>query len=180
MSYADKLRDPRWKAFRDDFIRQVKRQRRLADPEADDDWCEGCGFTADPFHAHHRIYIEGREPWEYSFDCLSALCAGCHERIHRVEKIARRLIIESEPHVLYELEEFLEEFEKCENRKLAARCAYRAALRVQEAERTGASFSVSGIKEMALACLARYSAMVTALEKSEISDFEAQDKFYGE
>lgn len=180
MTYAEKLKDPRWIEFRERFLSNLFYKRREVSPDSDDDWCEGCGLPANHFHVHHRIYIKGREPWEYSFDCLSALCPDCHKRVHRVEKIARALILESEPHVLYELEEFFEEFAKCENRKLAARCAYRGAVRVQEAERSGARMTVSGIRDMARGCVERYSAILAALDDPETSDFEAQTAFYAE
>ncbi|MDA0698006.1 MAG: hypothetical protein O2793_16620 [Proteobacteria bacterium] len=33
---------------------------------------------------HHRIYIEGRKPWEYNFSDCEILCSGCHARDHGI------------------------------------------------------------------------------------------------
>ena len=33
-------------------------------------------------HAHHKHYILGRLPWEYSTDELTTLCNECHVQIH--------------------------------------------------------------------------------------------------
>jgi 5-methylcytosine-specific restriction endonuclease McrA len=33
-------------------------------------------------HVHHKYYIEGRNPWEYSNDALITLCETCHDEKH--------------------------------------------------------------------------------------------------
>jgi 5-methylcytosine-specific restriction endonuclease McrA len=46
--------------------------------------CEKCGNAQDeiPLHAHHRIYVTGRMPWQYDRDDLAALCDHCHAEEH--------------------------------------------------------------------------------------------------
>lgn len=70
MSYADKLRRPEW------------REKRAAILKRADGRCERCMDKPDRFHVHHKIYIAGRQPWEYKDDQLIALCPPCHEFAH--------------------------------------------------------------------------------------------------
>ncbi len=69
MSYADKLRRPEWQEKRAAIL---KRAREL---------CENCG-EGGRLHVHHKLYIAGREPWEYKDDQLIALCPSCHKYAH--------------------------------------------------------------------------------------------------
>lgn len=69
MSYADKLRRPEWQEKRAAII---KRAEGL---------CERCGEQG-RLHVHHKLYISGRQPWEYRDDQLIALCPSCHEFAH--------------------------------------------------------------------------------------------------
>lgn len=36
-------------------------------------------------HVHHKYYIMGKKPWDYSNETLVALCSDCHERIHKLK-----------------------------------------------------------------------------------------------
>lgn len=69
MSYADLLRDPRW---------QKKRLEVLNRAEFT---CEQCEDSDSTLHVHHRYYVRGRKPWEYSDDALQCLCETCHKRV---------------------------------------------------------------------------------------------------
>jgi len=70
MTYADKLRDPRW-------------QRRRLEIFQRDGWrCQFCKATTKTLHVHHREYISGREPWEYADNLLVTACEDCHEDEH--------------------------------------------------------------------------------------------------
>lgn len=70
--YADLLRDPRW---------QKRRLERLSS----EGWmCQQCGDNSKQLHVHHRVYLDGRSPWEYSDPDLLVLCSTDHDRIHKV------------------------------------------------------------------------------------------------
>jgi hypothetical protein len=70
INYAQKLLDPRW---------QKKRLEVLESAE----WsCEMCGDSQSTLHVHHKQYIKGRDPWEYSRGQLTVLCRSCHGSHH--------------------------------------------------------------------------------------------------
>lgn len=68
MTYAEKLRDPRWQ------------KKRLEIFHRDDFACQLCGSSAKELQVHHKRYISKREPWEYENADLTALCRECHEK----------------------------------------------------------------------------------------------------
>lgn len=67
MSYADKLKDPRWQ------------KKRLEIFETHGWRCEDCGTKTRTLHVHHCFYIRALEPWEHGSDLLMCLCDVCHE-----------------------------------------------------------------------------------------------------
>jgi len=70
MTYAEKLKDPRWQKKRLDIMNR-------------DDWkCNGCNRKDITLHVHHKEYINGRKPWEYDDDNFMTLCESCHGIIH--------------------------------------------------------------------------------------------------
>lgn len=69
-SYWEKLKDPRWQ------------RKRLEKMQQQDFACEGCYDTEATLHVHHKIYIKGREPWEYDLNQLALLCESCHQEEH--------------------------------------------------------------------------------------------------
>ena len=69
MTYAEKLKDPRWQIKRSQTINYYGNK------------CEYCGSTEN-IHVHHRKYISGLEPWDYDIEDLQLLCADCHEQEH--------------------------------------------------------------------------------------------------
>lgn len=89
MTYAEKLRDPRW---------QRKRLEKL-------EWsrweCDCCGTAKKTLHVHHRRYIKGREPWDYSIDELSTYCEDCHTERHWVEDRIKEVVFGSQLHTAF-------------------------------------------------------------------------------
>lgn len=46
-------------------------------------------------NVHHKLYVRGKKPWEYSEDNLITLCESCHKETHLKEKIPIYRIINS-------------------------------------------------------------------------------------
>jgi 5-methylcytosine-specific restriction endonuclease McrA len=91
MTYAEKLKDPRWQ------------KKRLQILERDNWQCQSallCQIDVEPLeptnclkeffvwkrdrsnptlHVHHKKYRKGADPWDYPDDELITLCAPCHE-----------------------------------------------------------------------------------------------------
>jgi len=80
MSYASKLKDPRWIELRDKAIKHY-----------DGCNCFGCG-CAESIHVHHDKYDYSKEPWEYTVDDLSLLCNVCHENYHKNNKLLKKIL----------------------------------------------------------------------------------------
>ncbi len=76
MSYAEKLKDPRWQ------------KKRLQIMERDGWRCTECGDPNTTLHVHHLLYLPGREPWEYYDEFLITLCEDCHEREVHEDNVA--------------------------------------------------------------------------------------------
>lgn len=64
--------------------------------EAADFRCERCGSTDQQLHAHHKLYLKGRKPWEYDRRLLECLCDDCHRRAHE-EQEQLALIVAQQP-----------------------------------------------------------------------------------
>ncbi len=82
------------------------KEMRLAAIEHAGDLCEACGRTAKSgavLQLHHKKYIRGMLPWEYSFAELSVLCKGCHAEIHGVIFATSNWEVQGEPNDLGEL-----------------------------------------------------------------------------
>ena len=70
MTYAEKLRDPRWRAT------SLRIRRR-------DGWkCIKCGTTRRRLDVHHTRYLPKRDPWDYPDHMMVTLCRPCHEDQH--------------------------------------------------------------------------------------------------
>lgn len=67
MNYSEKLRDPRWQ------------KKRLKILERDNFTCLNCNSDNVSLSVHHKEYIKGSEPWEYSDKYLVTLCQPCHD-----------------------------------------------------------------------------------------------------
>ena len=69
-NYAERLKHPLWQRKRLHVLQRA-------------DWtCQACGSTSTQLHAHHKVYIKGRLPWDYPDNLLECLCDPCHERAH--------------------------------------------------------------------------------------------------
>jgi len=65
---------PEWLAFRERVL------------ESDGYRCRACDRPASPkviLQVHHKKYVDGRKPWEYSPAEVESLCRGCHGSRHR-------------------------------------------------------------------------------------------------
>jgi hypothetical protein len=85
-TYSDKLQDPRWQ------------KKRLVILQRDGFTCQSCCDMENTLHVHHRLYISGRDPWDYPDGLLVTLCKDCHER--------ERIVV---PNCLAEIEDALKE-----------------------------------------------------------------------
>lgn len=65
MTYAQKLRDPRWQ------------KKRLLILERDGWTCLECGSKDKCLNVHHVVYRK-IDPWEYPDHLLQTLCEECH------------------------------------------------------------------------------------------------------
>lgn len=66
MTYAQKLRDPRWQ------------RKRLEILERDGWKCCCCHRADQTLQVHHLIYAR-RDPWDYPNEVYQTLCEDCHE-----------------------------------------------------------------------------------------------------
>lgn len=64
MTYAEKLKDPRWQ------------RKRLKILERDDWTCLLCQDTKETLHVHHQSY--NGNPWDVKDDYLFTYCCVCH------------------------------------------------------------------------------------------------------
>lgn len=68
MTYAEKLKDPRWQKRRLEVFNKA-------------DWkCEDCGAGDKELQVHHCYYIRSLEPWEHGNDLLICVCPDCHKK----------------------------------------------------------------------------------------------------
>ncbi len=70
MTYAEKLKDPRWQ------------KKRLEILSRDNFTCHNCGDTTLTLHVHHLYYFKDEEPWEAEDMALETLCCECHKIQH--------------------------------------------------------------------------------------------------
>jgi hypothetical protein len=135
MTYAEKLKDHRWIAFRNDYIE--RRRGRELELEIR---CDDCGQEDPPIvHVHHRLY-DDREPWDYDDSELFLLCKDCHEQVHAFEKRIRRFVIAIHPSVLDEFAGFLDALEECQNPHLMKLCLARAKNTIRHISQGGDEF----------------------------------------
>ena len=69
-TWAQQLRDPRWKAC----AKRIK--------ERDGNKCTRCGKTSG-LQVHHKEYWSGLMAWEYPPHLLETLCGDHHQLVHR-------------------------------------------------------------------------------------------------
>lgn len=83
MTYAEKLKDPRWQ------------KKRLEILSRDYFMCKICGDESNTLHVHHKIYEYGKDPWDYDNSLLVTLCADCHESEGDFIKEYSKLLIDT-------------------------------------------------------------------------------------
>lgn len=71
MTYAEKLRDPRWQ------------KKRLEVMNRDGFKCKSCGDATSTLNVHHKYYEKGAMPWDYPETALVTLCEKCHGRTEK-------------------------------------------------------------------------------------------------
>lgn len=84
MTYAQKLRDPRWQ------------KKRLEILNRDNFKCTQCGDSESTLSVHHKRYFKGREPWEYDGNLLITVCDNCHKTIEFHKELALDFIAEGD------------------------------------------------------------------------------------
>lgn len=67
MTYSEKLKDIRWQ------------KKRLCILSRDQWICQYCLVENKPLNVHHKVYIKGRDPWNYPGEVLISLCDNCHK-----------------------------------------------------------------------------------------------------
>lgn len=68
--YRQLLQDPRWQ------------QRRLEVLQKADWRCSRCRSQKANLQVHHKHYVAGLKPWDYTDEQLVVLCGDCHELQH--------------------------------------------------------------------------------------------------
>lgn len=68
MTYAEKLKDPRWQ------------KKRLEIMQRDQWTCRLCGSTTETLNVHHVYYEKGFDVWQYPDFALLTLCEECHQK----------------------------------------------------------------------------------------------------
>lgn len=66
MTYAEKLKHPKWQ------------KKRLEILNRDNFMCRCCGNTELTLHVHHFTYLKGRQPWDYENSNFITMCEDCH------------------------------------------------------------------------------------------------------
>lgn len=89
MTYAEKLKDPRWQ------------KKRLEVMQRDGFKCQMCGDTEQTLHVHHENYRKGAKPWDYELHELRCFCEDCHEKVEMNIGIARTICCEIDVHHLF-------------------------------------------------------------------------------
>ena len=75
-NYSDLLKNDEWK------------KKRIIILKRDNFTCTKCKNKDTVLHVHHKIYIQGRNPWDYESKYLVTLCGSCHSNLHETKKIA--------------------------------------------------------------------------------------------
>jgi len=80
MTYAEKLKDPRWQ------------KKRLEVMQRDEFTCQFCKNFKGPLHVHHKTYEYNVSPWDYEDSNFITLCEDCHKN-EELQKIYFNLSI---------------------------------------------------------------------------------------
>jgi len=80
MTYAEKLKDPRWQ------------KKRLSILNRDEFKCTLCGDDQSCLHVHHTYYKNGVDIWDYPDESLLTHCEYCHFVVEYLKKENSALI----------------------------------------------------------------------------------------
>lgn len=95
MTYADKLRDPRWQ------------RKRLEVLNSSDFMCRDCGAKDKTLHVHHAYYEMGRDPWDYPDMALIPVCEECHESRQAQQNYVLMLLANFDPATIFRVQGYL-------------------------------------------------------------------------
>lgn len=87
MTYAEKLKNPKWQ------------KKRLEVLQRDNFTCCLCSDAETTLHVHHKTYKKGVDVWDYPNDNFQTLCEDCHALVGfmkfyitiRVEKMGKNI-----------------------------------------------------------------------------------------
>lgn len=100
LSYAEKLRDPRWQKVRLEVLDRAS-------------WrCGICCKKDKTLHVHHGYYEKGLDPWEYETQTLWSLCEDCHKKTETVLRNIREQLGTIHPQSLPAILGILEAFNR--------------------------------------------------------------------
>lgn len=101
--YKKRLLDPRWQKMRLEILNR------------DEFTCQSCGDSESTLHVHHRYYISGNMPWEYSPKALITLCYSCHDMETQELNNSKQRLIRALSHWGFSFTEFDRISEALEN-----------------------------------------------------------------
>jgi len=82
MTYAEKLKDPRWQKRKGEILLR------------DNHTCRSCGAENITLHAHHIFYMPDTDPWDYNDDALITYCEICHNTEHLIGNTLQGYLLE--------------------------------------------------------------------------------------
>ena len=92
MTYAEQLKDPRWREKRIEILRR------------DGFRCISCNISKVRLNVHHGIYFKDKMAWEYDGIYVHTLCDPCHERTHSFIDSIEKNIGKLNPILLWDIE----------------------------------------------------------------------------
>lgn len=96
-SYYELLKTDEWKEFRKEVLEQYNHE------------CCWCGETK-RLNVHHKVYIDGRYPWEYSMKEVCVYCKDCHTLIHESADYIWASCLKMDPKVITTMVNILKEW----------------------------------------------------------------------
>lgn len=85
MTYAERLRDPKWQ------------KKRLEVMERDQWQCINCCDKKTTLNVHHCWYEKGVDVWDYPMECYQTLCEPCHKIAESTRLKLSKILFSSTP-----------------------------------------------------------------------------------
>ena len=98
LTYGEQLKHPSWQRKRLEALDHYGFQ------------CNNCGAEDKTLHVHHKLYVKGRQVWEYEISELEALCDECHGIAHAVKLEINQKLAEADSYFLESVLELLKGF----------------------------------------------------------------------